>query len=159
MLKVVEHQQRGPVAQGVNHLLGRRAGIHGGQAQRPRDRVGHPGGIFDRAKLDKTAPVRKAGGEPCRDLDGQARFADPGRPGQGQQALAVAGQDVLGRRQVGLAPDQAGGRRAEVQVAPLARWRCNGCRGRASSPGGQRKALTLGGIYFERRGQQIDELL
>jgi hypothetical protein len=80
------------------------AGVRSNRLCRPR--------IGDRGELEKPNAVGKFIGQIRRNLHCQARFADPARPGQRDEAMCAQRRFDLG--DLGLTPDQASSRRTEV---------------------------------------------
>ena len=83
-----------------------------GDAQHRGHRVGHRRRIGDRGQLEKPDPVGKFIGQPRRDLQRQPGLADPTHPGQRDQPMSL--HRGLQLADLGLAPDEARGRRPQV---------------------------------------------
>ena len=120
MLAVVEHQQPRPCpptrrpptsAHGLARLLG--------DAQHRRHCVGYRRRVGDRGQLEKPDTVRELIGQTRRDLGRQPGLADPAYPGQRHQPMSLDRRLHLG--DLGLAPDEACGRRPQI---PRTRIEC-----------------------------------
>lgn len=90
LFEVVERQERSrphePPAQHVQRC--RTSGDR--QPERARDRPGDELRVAERREVDDGDAVREGIGHGARQLESQARLPDPGRPGQRDQADAVA---------------------------------------------------------------------
>ena len=109
---VVEHQQPHPALQRGGHALGHAAAGLLGDAQHRGHRVGHRSRIGDRGQLEKPDPVGEFIGQPPGDFQRQPGLADPAHPGQRDQPMSLHRGVHLG--DLGLAPNEARGRRAQV---------------------------------------------
>jgi hypothetical protein len=109
---VVDHQQPDPAFQRGGHRLADALARLLGDAQHPCHGVGHRRRIGHRRQLEKPDAVRKFIGQPRRDLGRQASLADPTHPGQRDEPMGAQRRLHVG--DFGLAPDEAGGLRAQV---------------------------------------------
>ena len=119
VLAIVEHQQPDPALQRLGHRLGHGLPRLLGDAQHRGHRVGHRSGIGYRSQLEKPHPVREFVGQPPGDFGREAGLADPAHPGQRDKPMSLYRR--LNLAGVGLAPDEARGRRPQI---PLTRIHC-----------------------------------
>ena len=83
-----------------------------GDAQHRRHRIGYRRRIGDRRQLEKPNAVGELIGQARRDFQRQPGLADPAHPGQRHQPMSLHRRLHLG--DLGLTPDEAGGRRPQI---------------------------------------------
>ena len=106
LLEVVEHQEQVPVAEVPRHAVGQRPVARLPHAEGLRDRRGDEGGVADRGEGDEDDAVGEVAAQLLRDPQGEARLADAAGTGQGQEADAVAAQQVAHGGDLGVPTDE-----------------------------------------------------
>ena len=112
MLAVVDHQQPHPALQRGGHRLAHALPRLLGDAQHRCHCIGYRRRIGDCGEFENPDTVGKFVGQPGRNLQGQARFADATYTGQRHQPMSLDRR--LHLVEFGLASDEARGRGAQV---------------------------------------------
>src|SRR3954470_12491825 len=124
MLEVVEHEQRGALAEVVEQLVLRReAAVHGvdGELDRFGDRRREQLWRGDGDERDEVDALRIAVEAASRGLERQPGLARPARPQEREQAAVWLLEQLVDLLQLGLATDEGRARRRQVLHAYLER--------------------------------------